>query len=45
MYGHAKWIVLEDLVSLLKRLGFHNVDVAEQRDERNGPRVLIYANR
>ena len=45
MYGHAKWIVLEDLVGLLKRLGFNDVDVAERRDERSGPRVLIYANR
>ncbi|MCR9199800.1 MAG: tRNA 5-methoxyuridine(34)/uridine 5-oxyacetic acid(34) synthase CmoB [Planctomycetaceae bacterium] len=45
MYGHAKWIVLEDLVGLLKELGFADVDVAEQRAERSGPRVLIYANR
>ena len=45
MYGHAKWIVLEDLVGLLKDLGFASVDVAEQRAERSGPRVLIYANR
>jgi len=45
MYGHAKWIVLEDLVELLRTLGFSNVDVAQERDERSGPRVLIYANR
>ena len=45
MYGHAKWIVLEDLVGLLKKLGFGSVDVAEERAERSGPRVLIYANR
>lgn len=45
MYGHAKWIVLEDLVALLQRLGFANVDVAEERAERSGPRVLIFASR
>ena len=45
MYGHAKWIVLEDLVSLLQQLGFPDVEVAEERDERSGPRVLIYAAR
>ena len=45
MYGHAKWIVLEDLAGLLKELGFRHVDVAEERAERSGPRVLIYAHR
>ncbi|MEQ9411647.1 MAG: methyltransferase domain-containing protein [Fuerstiella sp.] len=45
MYGHAKWIVLEDLVGLLQQLGFGTVDVAQERDERSGPRVLIYAHR
>lgn len=45
MYGHAKWIVLDDLVGVLKGLGFNDVDVAETRDERSGPRVLIYARR
>jgi tRNA (mo5U34)-methyltransferase len=45
MYDHAKWLPLETLVSLLKSLGFPNVDVAELRDERNGARVLIFADR
>lgn len=45
MYGHAKWIVLDDLCELLQQLGFASVDVAEQRYERSGPRVLIYASR
>lgn len=45
MYGHAKWIVLKDLIQLLHSLGFSHVDVAEQRTERSGPRVLIYAHR
>ena len=42
---HAKWIALEDLVMLLKISGFSFVDVAEHREERNGPRILIYASR
>ncbi len=45
MLDHAKWLHLEDLQRLLKECGFTNVDVAEHRDERNGPRVLIYAGR
>lgn len=45
MYDHAKWLRLDTLVSLLKVNGFVNVDVAELRDERNGARVLIFADR
>jgi tRNA (mo5U34)-methyltransferase len=45
MREHAKWLVLEELVELLGSLGFAHVDVAEERAERNGPRVLIYAER
>ncbi|MEZ5653647.1 MAG: methyltransferase domain-containing protein [Burkholderiaceae bacterium] len=45
MYDHAKWLTLDTLVSLLKAGGFDKVDVAQLRDERNGPRTLIYALR
>lgn len=45
MYDHAKWLPIDVLTSLLKEGGFANVDVAELRDERNGPRTLIYATR
>lgn len=45
MYDHAKWLPLETLVTLLKGLGFTNVDIAELRDERNGARALIFADR
>ena len=45
MYDHAKWLPLDTLVSVLKAVGFSNVDVAELRDERNGARVLIFASR
>lgn len=45
MYDHAKWLPLATLVSILKAVGFSNVDVAELRDERNGARTLIYAHR
>jgi 2-polyprenyl-3-methyl-5-hydroxy-6-metoxy-1,4-benzoquinol methylase len=45
MYDHAKWLPLETLVSILKSLGFPNVDIAELRDERNGARTLIFADR
>ncbi len=45
MYDHAKWLPLDVLTSLFRENGFSNVDVAELRDERNGPRTLIYAIR
>ena len=45
MADHAKWLLEEDLVHVLQTAGFHNIDVAERRQERNGPRVLIFASR
>jgi len=45
MYDHAKWLSLDTLVSVFKKNNFHNVDVLELRDERNGPRVLLFASR
>lgn len=45
MYDHAKWLPLETLTGLLSEAGFRAVDVAELREERNGPRALIYAVR
>lgn len=45
MYDHAKWLRLQTLTDLLSEGGFAQVDVAEQRNERNGLRALIYAVR
>lgn len=45
MYDHAKWLTLDSLVRLLRQAGFSSVDVAEERTERNGPRVLVLAGR
>ena len=46
MQEHSKWLLLEDLVEALRTIaGFERVDVAEERAERNGPRVLIFAER
>ncbi len=45
MADHAKWLCEDDAVRILLEAGFHHVDVAERRQERNGPRVLIFANR
>ena len=45
MLDHAKWLRETDLIQVLHDCGFDEVDVAERRDERNGPRVLIYAAR
>lgn len=45
MYEYSKWLKLDDIVSLLKEAGFDNVDIVEQRNERNGPRVLLMAQK
>jgi tRNA (mo5U34)-methyltransferase len=45
LHEHAKWLTLDDLTAVLRECGFATVDVAEQRDERNGPRVLLFAER
>lgn len=45
MYDHAAWLVLDDLLNLLVELGFKHTRVHEQRAERNGPRVLVFASR
>lgn len=45
MYDHAKWLTLDSISGLLAEQGFGNIDIAELRDERNGARALIYAQR
>lgn len=45
MYDHSKWLLLEDIVACLKETGFDQVEIIEKRDERNGPRVLLFAER
>ena len=45
MYAHSIWLVLEDLVAILASSGLPVIDIVERRDERNGTRVLLYAER
>lgn len=45
MADHGKWLCEKDLRDLLREAGFSNIEIAERRSERNGPRVLIYASR
>jgi tRNA (mo5U34)-methyltransferase len=45
MYDHAKWLLLDDLKSVLSDAGFGRIEVIEERDERNGPRILLLAQR
>jgi tRNA (mo5U34)-methyltransferase len=45
MEACATWLLEDDLVRLLRELGFATVDVVQRRDERNGPRLLIHAER
>ena len=39
----SRWLTEEDLLACLEAFGFSKVEVAQRRDERNGPRVLIHA--
>ena len=45
MYDHAKWLTVDTIRSLLGEAGFGKVRIAEERNERNGPRVLLFAAR
>lgn len=41
----SRWLHLEDLTRILRRIGFGSVDLIERREERNGLRVLLIAKR
>jgi 2-polyprenyl-3-methyl-5-hydroxy-6-metoxy-1,4-benzoquinol methylase len=41
----SKWLRLDDIVTVLRDAGFDSVDVVETREERNGPRALLFAER
>lgn len=45
VHAEATWLLVEDLVSVLQETGFGRVEVAETREERNGHRVLVFAER
>lgn len=45
MYDHAKWLLLEDIVVLLKEAGFDDVEIGERRAEPNGARALLFARK
>jgi tRNA (mo5U34)-methyltransferase len=45
LMDHAKWLRLEDLVGIVRSHGFSDVEIVEDRKERNGRRVMIWAFR
>jgi hypothetical protein len=45
MYDHSKWLTLESIQAILGEAGFPKFEVVEIRAERNGPRVLLFAQR
>jgi len=45
MYDHAKWLLLEDIKGVLSQCGFSRINLLEERTERNGPRILMLAQR
>jgi 2-polyprenyl-3-methyl-5-hydroxy-6-metoxy-1,4-benzoquinol methylase len=42
---NSKWLLLNDITAILRIAGFNTLDVVERREERNGPRVLLFAER
>lgn len=42
---YAKWLYVDDLMELLRELGFGDIEELEHRDERNGTRVALLARR
>ncbi len=45
MYDHAKWLTEDDLVEVLRVCGFVDIEIRERRDERNGLRILVIAQK
>jgi tRNA (mo5U34)-methyltransferase len=45
IYDHAKWLRLDDIVRILRESGFQHVEIVETRQERNGARALLLADR
>jgi 2-polyprenyl-3-methyl-5-hydroxy-6-metoxy-1,4-benzoquinol methylase len=45
MHDHSKWLLLNDIRAIFASRGFTTFEVLEQRAERNGPRVLVFARR
>lgn len=45
MYDHAKWLLLEDIKRILCQIGFSDIQVFKDEQQRNGPRVTLYAAR
>lgn len=43
MYDHAKWLLLDDIKTLLIEAGFIDIRTAADELQRNGPRVTLYA--
>jgi hypothetical protein len=45
MQPDSKWLLLDDIVTTLRDAGFDSVEIVETREERNGPRALLFAER
>lgn len=45
MYDHAKWLLLEDIKELLSQIGFSDIRISKDFQQRNGPRVTLFAAR
>jgi tRNA (mo5U34)-methyltransferase len=45
MYDHAKWLLLDDIKKILMDIGFSDIRVYKDAQQRNGPRVTLCAAR
>jgi len=45
MYGNSKWLLIEDIQYLLAESGFTDNRIIADKQQRNGPRVTLFAGR
>ena len=45
MYDHSKWLLIEDIKYLLAQSGFTDFRIMADEQQRNGPRVTLFAGR
>lgn len=45
VHDHSNWLLLDDLIALIREQGFTEILVNRLNDQRNGPRVTLIAKR
>lgn len=45
MSALSRWVLLDDIIEFLSKSGMKEIEILEERQERNGPRMLLYATK